>query len=146
MLNAMETTALPREPHDPAGMWTRIVWLDRQIREGSAPNVRALCDEFGVARRTVFDTLAYLRDSLGAPLEYDRKRKGYVYSEPAYALPALFLREGELLAMFVTLAERCVRGKFPRCSHWPRPDSPVISTCMGEFEIPPPRCLVSPVE
>lgn len=107
MLKAMETAALPREPHDPAGMWTRILWLDRQIREGAAPSVQAFCEEFGVARRTVFATLTYLRDSLGAPLEYDRKRKGYVYTEPAYALPALFLREGELLAM--VLAQEVTR-------------------------------------
>ncbi len=95
----MEPRTPQRQPGDPAGMWARVVWIDRQIRQGGSPNVRAIQEAFGIARRTVFDTLDYLRDSLEAPIRYDRRRKGYVYTEPTYALPAVFFREGELLAL-----------------------------------------------
>jgi predicted DNA-binding transcriptional regulator YafY len=37
----------------------------------------------------------YLRDSLGAPLQYSAERKGYFYSEGTYALPALLISESE---------------------------------------------------
>ncbi len=92
---------------DTAGQWSRIVWLDREIRSGRYPNVAELQKEFGIARRTAFLTLDFLRYSLKAPVEYHRTEKGYYYSDRTYLLPAVFLREGELLA--VLLAEEVTR-------------------------------------
>jgi predicted DNA-binding transcriptional regulator YafY len=45
-----------------------------------------------------------LKDSLGAPIEYDYFRKGYFYTDPAWKLPGLDLTEGELFLLLV--AER----------------------------------------
>lgn len=87
--------------------WSRILWLDRQIRERRYPNAQALVDEFSISRRTAFNTIDFLRWSLQAPAEYDRAKKGYYYPDPTYALPAVFLKEGELLA--VLLAEEVTR-------------------------------------
>ena len=36
----------------------------------------------------------------GAPIEYDRRRKGYYYSEP-FVLTEVKLREGEAIALFL---------------------------------------------
>jgi hypothetical protein len=44
-------------------------------------------------------TVEYLRFTLDAPVRYSRSRRGYYYEDPTYALPAVFLRDGELLAL-----------------------------------------------
>lgn len=93
--------------HDTAADWSRLIWLDREIREGRHPNAATLMEEFGCARRTAFHTITFLRDSLGAPLEFRRKQGGYAYADPTYALPSVFLREGELLGLL--LAEQVSR-------------------------------------
>ncbi len=97
----------PERLDGPLSQWPRLIWLDAQIRAGSYPNVARLQEEFGVRRRTAFSMIGLLRDSLNAPLVYDHARKGYTYSDPTYALPAVFLSEGELLALF--LAEQVAR-------------------------------------
>ncbi len=86
---------------DLAGQWNRVLWLDRRIREGAFPDWHALAEEFGCSRRTAMNTVAFLRDSLGAPLEHSRAKRGYHYTEPTFALPSVMLREGELLALVV---------------------------------------------
>lgn len=93
---------------DTAGQWSRVIWLDRQVRAGAHPSVEDLQEEFGIARRTAFNSIAYLRDSLGAPLRYSKSRRGYYYEDPAYGLPSVFLSEGELLAL--VLAQQVSRG------------------------------------
>lgn len=39
--------------------------------------------------------MEYLRDSLGAPLQYSAEQKGYFYSESTYVLPSLLISESE---------------------------------------------------
>lgn len=95
------------KPNDTAAEWSRVLWLDRQLREGCHPNPESLVREFGCHRRTALSTLAFLRYSLGAPVVYRRARKGYAYSDPTYALPSVFLQEGELLGLL--LAEQVSR-------------------------------------
>jgi hypothetical protein len=75
------------------------LWLDREVREQRYPSVADLREEFGIGRRTALATVAFLRGSLRAPLHYSREKRGYVYEDPTYALPAVFLQEGELLAL-----------------------------------------------
>lgn len=57
------------------------------------------------SRATVFRLLAVLRDSLGAPLEYEKEVAGYVYRQvpgrPAYELPGLWFSTEELQAIVV---------------------------------------------
>jgi proteasome accessory factor B len=95
----------PQKPkracRDTQSQWSRTIWLDTQTREGSYPNIEALREKFSVRRRTAFNTIAFLRHSLGAPLAYSGARRGYYYTDPTYTLPALFLQEGELLALLL---------------------------------------------
>jgi CRISPR-associated endonuclease/helicase Cas3 len=83
------------------GQWSRLLWLDRAIRDQRYPNVHHLQDEFGVSRRTAFHTVGFLRGSLGAPVRYSKRRGGYYYEDPTYGLPTVFLQEGELLALLL---------------------------------------------
>jgi predicted DNA-binding transcriptional regulator YafY len=55
-------------------------------------------------RAGVLSTLmAFMRDRLGAPIERDRERGGWVYSNPTWVLPTLFVTEGELMAFFLSV-------------------------------------------
>lgn len=82
-------------------LWPRVIWLDQQIRAGAYPSVQAIQARCGVSRRTAINTVNHLRDKCGAPVVYNRARRGYEYSDPTYALPSVILREGELLAILL---------------------------------------------
>ncbi len=82
----------------------RIAALDRAVRAGEFPNAVTLAESLEVSHRTVQRDVTFLRDRLGAPLEYDEVRHGYRYTDPAYRLPLWPMTEGELVALF--LAER----------------------------------------
>lgn len=96
-----------RPEQAPQGQWSRVFWLDRQIRDGRYPNIRSLYEEFGTKRRAALETVRFMRESLHAPIAFSRTRGGYHYTDPAYGLPAVFLAEGELLALL--LAEEVSR-------------------------------------
>ena len=85
----------------------RIMGIDQAVRSGGWPNATTLAAEFEVDPKTVRRDIAYLRDQLHAPLEYDPARFGYFYREPSFRLPFFQLTEGELVA--VLLAERVLK-------------------------------------
>jgi predicted DNA-binding transcriptional regulator YafY len=84
-------------------MWNRVLWLDGQLRQDAAPSWESLREEFGVSRRTALDTVRFLRESLGAPVQYSKRRKGYVYAQAGYALPSVLMGEGEFLAVVLAM-------------------------------------------
>jgi predicted DNA-binding transcriptional regulator YafY len=85
----------------------RLSALDRAIRAGKFPNATTLADALEVCPRTIQRDIEFLRDRMGAPLVFDRRRNGYAYADPDYQLPLLTLTEGELVALF--LAERVLQ-------------------------------------
>ena len=97
----MEPETQVSRGRDTQGLWLRTIWLDIQTRAGSYPNIQALQEKFEIRRRTAFNTVAFMRERLGAPLAYSGARCGYYYTDPTYILPALFLQEGELLVLLL---------------------------------------------
>ena len=85
----------------------RIAALDRAVRAGEYPNAGTIARLMEVSPRTVQRDVEFLRDRLGAPLEFDAARNGYAYRDPTFRLPFLTLTEGELVALF--LAERVLQ-------------------------------------
>jgi predicted DNA-binding transcriptional regulator YafY len=85
----------------------RIVTIDQAIRAGRWPNASTLAQELEVSPRTVQRDLTFLRDRLGAPVEFDIRQNGYRYSHTDFRLPFFRLSEGELVALF--LADRLLR-------------------------------------
>lgn len=83
---------------------SRLLFIDRKIREQRYPNCASLARDWEVSVRTVQRDLDYLRDELDAPLAYSAKERGYYYTEPQYRMPAIDLRERDLFAIY--LAER----------------------------------------
>jgi predicted DNA-binding transcriptional regulator YafY len=82
----------------------RLLTVDRLIRTGGCPNARTVAAELEVNPGTARRDLEFLRDPLGAPPEYDARRRGFFYAVSDYALPLPRLSEGELVAP--SLAER----------------------------------------
>jgi predicted DNA-binding transcriptional regulator YafY len=88
--------------------WERLIKIDQLIRDRRYPNARDLAEMFGVSERTIYGDHAYLRDHLGAPVKHDSARNGWFYMESNFALPTIFLSEGDMLAVFIGIevAER----------------------------------------
>lgn len=82
----------------------RLQQIHQEISTGRCPTVRLLSEQLERSERTIKRDLSFMRDQLGAPLIYDRSRRGFRYAEPGWALPPLQFSEGELLAFF-TAAE-----------------------------------------
>jgi hypothetical protein len=78
----------------------RIQWFDAHVRTGRYPSARSLAERFEISHRQAQRDIEYMRDSLGAPLEYCASRRGYRYIEDTFALPSLVVtaREGATLA------------------------------------------------
>ncbi len=81
----------------------RILTLDRLIRDRQYPNADSMAAHFETSRRVVFNDRKFLVERLGAPLEFDRARRGWFYSEPSWVLPATMVTQGELLAFFLSI-------------------------------------------
>lgn len=65
----------------------RIRWLHKRIADGSYPNAVRLSERFGISRRQATRDVEYMRRELGAPVKYDRVRRGFYYTSE-FALPA----------------------------------------------------------
>jgi predicted DNA-binding transcriptional regulator YafY len=82
-------------------LMARIRFIDRKIREGAFPSGRKLASEYEVSVRTIHRDIEYMRDMLDCPIAYDSARRGFYYTEPAFALPNVSIRESELFALCV---------------------------------------------
>jgi predicted DNA-binding transcriptional regulator YafY len=82
--------------------YTRLLFIDREIRSGRLPSASDIAGKYEVNPRTIQRDLEYMRDSLGAPLEYDESRKGWRYTEPNFYLPAMELSESDFFAICVS--------------------------------------------
>ena len=52
----------------------RYYWFDTQMRAGLFPNAAGLAGHFEVSSKTAQLSIDFMRDRLGAPLEYDPSR------------------------------------------------------------------------
>ena len=73
---------------------TRIQWLHKKMTMNSYPNAQRLAERFGISHRQAQRDMEYLRVKLGAPIEYDKSRKGFYYTRP-YVLPVLFTSDND---------------------------------------------------
>lgn len=85
----------------------RVFWIDLQIRANRYPNNNDIAAHFEVTVKTAQRTIDFMRDRLRLPIEYSAEHRGWHYTEPVYALPAIELTEGDLIA--ILLAEKLAR-------------------------------------
>ena len=80
----------------------RLTELTNLIRAGQRPvNCLILAAEWEVSQKTVQRDIDFLRDQMHAPLDYDRERKSYFFTEPTWSMPAMLVSEGEILAVLL---------------------------------------------
>ncbi len=85
----------------------RIMAIDLALRADQLPDDKALARKLEVDPRTIRRDLEYMRDTLHAPIAFDRFRRGYWYTEPTFRLSPVLLTQGELISLL--LAERMMR-------------------------------------
>lgn len=71
----------------------RLIWFDKQIRASVFPNRSKLAEKFEISVRQAQRDIDYLKNSLGAPLRYDGKRRGYYYEDNSYILPNVYIND-----------------------------------------------------
>ena len=58
----------------------RLLYINNKITKNLYPNSKTLARDLEVSVPTIYRDIAFLRDRLRAPLEYDSFKKGYYYS------------------------------------------------------------------
>ena len=98
--NRMKTAKRPVRASLPKTALPRICFIDREIASGKFPNTQCLAEKYeGVSVSTIGRDIAFMKDQLDAPVEYDALRRGYYYSEPHYRIPGSFASAEDLLAL-----------------------------------------------
>jgi len=88
--------------------FSRLLELDKRIRQGQFPNCLNFSADWEVSQKTIQRDIDFLRDGLGAPIEYDWEKKGFYYKNTNWFLPSINVSEGDLLAILV--AERALEA------------------------------------
>ena len=88
-------------------VYHKLNLLRELIAHGSYPKASELAEQMEISLRTVNRYLDNLREC-GAPLENDRKRGGYYFTDSFWQLPPMKLSEGDLLAFFI--AEQALKS------------------------------------
>jgi len=72
-----------------------------ELRRNTLPNCTKLCKLLEVSRKTVIRDIAFMRDRLDLPIEFDLAIQSYRYTHPVSSFPTVNVTEGELLALLV---------------------------------------------
>ena len=81
----------------------RIMFIDSQIRGETYPNAQRIAEKLEFSKRVIYQDKAFMTTRLGAPIEFDRQRGGWYYTNPTWTLPSMFVTEGELMAFFLSV-------------------------------------------
>jgi predicted DNA-binding transcriptional regulator YafY len=79
----------------------RYAMIDRELRAGRYPTAQELARVAEVNVRTIRRDLEFMRDSLHAPLEFHRQRRGWYYATASYHLPTTQLGEPDVAALAI---------------------------------------------
>jgi proteasome accessory factor B len=71
------------------------------LRRKTLVNCSRLTRELEVCRKTVLRDIAFMRDRLDLPIEFDSAIQSYRYTQPVNAFPTVQVTEGELVALLV---------------------------------------------
>lgn len=79
----------------------RMLRIHDELRRGALVNCTKLAGVLEVSRKTVVRDIAFMRDRLDLPIEFDARIQAYRYTHPVNAFPTVHVTEGELLALLV---------------------------------------------
>jgi proteasome accessory factor B len=75
--------------------------IHEELRRGALVNCTTLVKALEVSRKTVVRDIAFMRDRLDLPIEFDAQIQAYRYTHPVNSFPTVHVTEGELLALLV---------------------------------------------
>ena len=79
----------------------RMLRIHDELRRNTLTNCTKLGRLLEVTRKTILRDIAFMRDRLDLPIEYDPAIQAYRYTHPVNAFPTVQVTEGELLALLV---------------------------------------------
>ena len=93
----------PPDGHTRMDRTERFHLIDRMLVQRRLVTKRAFLDELEVSLATFKRDLEYLRDRIGAPIEWNAERRGYEYrtkaGDPPFQLPGLWFNPSEIEAL-----------------------------------------------
>jgi predicted DNA-binding transcriptional regulator YafY len=79
----------------------RMLRIHQSLSSGKFPNASKLARELEVSTKSVHRDIEFMRDRMNLPVEFDKARNGYFYTEEVSAFPTMQITEGELFALVV---------------------------------------------
>ncbi len=79
----------------------RMLRIHDILQDGRQTNCTKLAEELEVSTKTIMRDLAFMRDQLDLPCEYDPRTYAWRYAYPVKNFPTVQISEGELLALLV---------------------------------------------
>ncbi|GHU71923.1 hypothetical protein FACS189450_08760 [Spirochaetia bacterium] len=77
----------------------RLYFIDEEISAGKYPNTAGLAKKYESSKSSISRDIDFMKNSLGAPIEYDAKYRGYYYSEKTFRLPGSFTTAENMQAL-----------------------------------------------
>src|SRR5712691_3215768 len=105
MNSKTSSTRPPQRVHLHA--YERLSRLCAELQRGYYPTKARLAHVVERSPRTVQNYLKALINDFDAPLEFDRVKNGWYFTDPAWRLPSIAMTQGELISFFT--AERMLR-------------------------------------
>lgn len=79
----------------------RMLRIHEELRRGAMTNCTKLAATLEVSRKTIVRDIAFMRDRLDLPIEFDNQIQAYRYTHPVNSFPTVQVTEGELMALLV---------------------------------------------
>jgi proteasome accessory factor B len=79
----------------------RMLRIHEILQDGRQTNCTKLAEQLEVSTKTIMRDLAFMRDQLDLPAEYDPQTFTWRYAYPVKNFPTVQISEGELLALLV---------------------------------------------
>ena len=79
----------------------RMLFIHEELKRRAFVNCTKLATRLEVSAKTIMRDLAFMRDRLDLPLEYDPKLYAYRYTYPVENFPTVQVTEGEMVALLV---------------------------------------------
>lgn len=79
----------------------RMLKIHEELKDENLTNCTKLAEKLGVSTKTVMRDMAFLRDQLKLPLEYQATIYSWRYTTPVKNFPLVQVSEGELVALLV---------------------------------------------
>ena len=79
----------------------RMMHIHEELKQDRLPNATKLAEQLEISTKTVNRDIAYMRDQLGLPVQWDAQANGYLYTSYVDGFPTVQISEGELFALLV---------------------------------------------